>query len=61
MLDPTGHAQAEDDLLGEFAAALFGEIGARAVLVAEAQAGQSNEEGVAARWHRIADKIRALG
>ena len=59
MLDPTGYAQAEDDLLEEFAVALFGEIGARAAVVAEAQAMSADDVSVAARWRRIADKVRA--
>lgn len=60
MLDPSGHGEMEEQLLGEFAAALFGEIGARAAAVAERQADLADDEGVATRWRRIADKVRTL-
>lgn len=60
MLDPSGHGEAEDQLLEEFAAALFGEVGARAAAVAEQQADQSDDDRIAACWRRIADKVRAI-
>ncbi|MBN8806634.1 MAG: hypothetical protein J0I47_00125 [Sphingomonas sp.] len=59
MPHPAGPTRAVDDLLEEFAAALVGEVGARAAEIADGQAALSDDAGVAANWRRIADKARA--
>jgi hypothetical protein len=61
MPNTTGPEQIVDDLLDEFAAALFGEIGPRAAEVADGQAAMSHDDGIAAHWRRIADKVRLRG